>query len=66
VLAVGRKLDLDVPRETIVIAVEASDCTTVGGPIHPDVQAAIPAVVELVGRFLANGRLDTSAGYEGG
>jgi hydrogenase maturation protease len=58
VLAVGRKLDLDVPKETIIIAVEASDCTTVGGPIHPDVQAAIPAVVELVGRFLANGPLD--------
>jgi len=52
VLAVGRKLDLDVPKETIVIAVEASDCTTVGGPIHPDVQSAIPKVVELVGQFL--------------
>lgn len=66
VLAVGRKLDLDVPKETIVIAVEASDCTTVGGPMHPDVQSAMPAVVELVGRFLANGRLDPSAGYGGG
>ena len=52
VLAVGRKLDLDVPQETIVIAVEAFDCTTVGGPIHPDVQSAIPEVVELVGQFL--------------
>src|ERR1019366_1055117 len=58
VLAVGRKLDLDVPKETIVIAVEASDCTTVGGPIHPDVQSAVPAVVELVGRFLADRPLD--------
>ena len=66
VLAVGGKLDLDVPKETIVIAVEASDCTTVGGPIHPDVQSAIPAVVELVGRFLANGTPDTSAGHGGG
>jgi hydrogenase maturation protease len=58
VLAVGRKLGLDVPKETIVIAVEASDSTTVGGPIHPDVQSAIPEVVELVGEFLANGSLD--------
>jgi len=58
VLAVGRKLHLDVPKEIIVIAVEASDCVTVGGPIHPDVQSAIPEVVELVGRFLANGRFD--------
>src|ERR1035437_4981591 len=31
VLAVGRKLHLDVPKETIVIAVEASDCATIGG-----------------------------------
>src|ERR1035441_6531977 len=58
VLAVGRKLHLDVPKEIIVIAVEASDCITVGGPIHPDVQSAIPEVVELVGRFLADGTLD--------
>jgi hydrogenase maturation protease len=58
VLAVGRKLHLDVPKEIIVIAVEASDCITVGGPIHPDVQSAIPEVVELVGQFLANGMLD--------
>ena len=57
VLAVGRKLHLDVPKEIIVIAVEASDCVTVGGPIHPDVQSAIPEVVELVGQFLANGTL---------
>jgi len=54
----GRKLDLDVPKETIVVAVGPSDCTTVGGPIHPDVQSAIPEVVELVGQFLANGPLD--------
>ncbi len=66
VLAVGRKLHLDVPKETIVIAVEAADCTTVGGAMHPDVEAAIPAVVELVGRFLENGRLDTSVGCGGG
>jgi hydrogenase maturation protease len=64
VLAVGRKLHLDVPKEIIVIAVEASDCITVGGPIHPDVQSAIPEVVELVGRFLANGTLDNPQGWE--
>ena len=64
VLAVGRKLHLDVPKEIIVIAVEASDCVTVGGPIHPDVQSAIPEVVELVGRFLANGTLDNPVVWE--
>ena len=64
VLAVGRKLHLDVPKEIIVIAVEASDCVTVGGPIHPDVQSAIPEVVELVGRFLANGTLEIPEVWE--
>jgi hydrogenase maturation protease len=64
VLAVGRKLHLDVPKEIIVIAVEASDCTTVGGSIHPDVQSAIPEVVELVGRFLANGTLDNPEDWD--
>ena len=64
VLAVGRKLHLDVPKEIIVIAVEASDCVTVGGPIHPDVQSAIPEVVELVGQFLANGTLEIPEVWE--
>jgi hydrogenase maturation protease len=64
VLAVGRKLHLDVPKEIIVIAVEAFDCITVGGPIHPDVQSAIPEVVELVGRFLTNGTLDNPEVWE--
>jgi hydrogenase maturation protease len=64
VLAVGRKLHLDVPKEIIVIAVEASDCVTVGGPIHPDVQSAIPEVVELVGQFLANGTIDIPKVWE--
>ena len=64
VLEVGRKLHLDVPKEIIVIAVEASDCITVGGPIHPDVQSAIPEVVELVGQFLANGTLEIPEVWE--
>ena len=52
VLAAGRRLGLDMPEEAVIIAVEASDCTTVGGAMHPDVQAAIPAVVEMVSRYL--------------
>jgi hydrogenase maturation protease len=53
VLAVARALDLPVPQEVAMIAVEASDCTTVGGEMHPDVRAAIPAAIEWVGRRLA-------------
>jgi hydrogenase maturation protease len=52
VIALGETLSLDVPKETIVIAVEAYDCMTVGGEVHPDVQSAIPEVVKLVGRLL--------------
>lgn len=55
VLALARKLHLATPEQTTVIAVEASDCTTVGGPIHPDVRLAIPAVVELIGQLLRHG-----------
>jgi hydrogenase maturation protease len=50
-LALGRCLDLPVAEELIVIAVEASDCVTVGGDMNEDVRAAIPRVVELVEEF---------------
>ena len=56
VLAVARELHLPAPEEAVFIGVEASDCTTVGGPIHPDVEAAIPKVLDLVERFLAYGQ----------
>jgi hydrogenase maturation protease len=51
VLALGRQLHLDVPEEAMVVAVEASDCTTIGGVMHPDVRAAITEVVNLVAQF---------------
>lgn len=51
VLAVAKELGLRVPQMTI-FAVEAADCLTVGGAMHPEVQAAIPMVVEWVGRYL--------------
>jgi hydrogenase maturation protease len=47
-LAVARQLDLEAPREVLILAVEAADCLTVGGPMHPAVEAAIPEVVELI------------------
>ena len=51
VLAVARRLGLSVPERLAVVAVEAADCSTVGGPLHPGVQAAIPETVELARRF---------------
>ena len=55
VLGVARKLGLPAPEDVSIIGVEASDCFTVGGDIHPDVLAAVPRAVELIGHLLANG-----------
>lgn len=52
VLAVAGKLGLKVPRETTVLAVEAADCSTVGGPMHAEVSAAIPRAVNWTADFL--------------
>ena len=52
VLAVARKLGLRVPGLVKIIAVEAADCTTVGGPMHRDVEIAVQAVTQLVGQYL--------------
>lgn len=62
VLAVGRQLRLPVPDDATVIAIEAADCTTVGGRMHPDIRAAIPEVAGLVGKFLENRSLDPARG----
>lgn len=56
VLAVGRRLHLDVPRSAIFIAVEAADCATIGGEMHPDVTSAIDGAVNLVRHLVGNGR----------
>jgi hydrogenase maturation protease len=66
VLEVARRLQLAVPAETTIIAVEASDCTTVGGPIHRDVLAKIPEVVERAGQLLGIGPPGRMARYEHG
>jgi hydrogenase maturation protease len=56
VLAVGRRLRLNVPETTVLIAAEAADCATIGGAMHPDVRSAISGAVDMVRRFAANGR----------
>ena len=48
------KLGLQVPEEVIIIVVEAADTFTVGGPMTPSVEAAMPNVLELIGQILAN------------
>jgi len=47
-LALARQLGLRVAEEVVFLAVEAFDCTTVGGRMHPAVAAAIPRLVSMV------------------
>lgn len=48
VLALARRLGLPVAEEVVILAVEAVDCTTVGGEMHPAVRAAIPVLIRIV------------------
>jgi len=54
-LSLARLLRLPAPREVVILAVEASDCITVGGAMHPAVRAAVPLVVDLVGWIVEQG-----------
>ena len=60
-LKLGRKLQLDVPQEVIIVAVEPADCLTVGGAVSPAVKEAIPLVVNLVRSLASLPRLDRPA-----
>jgi hydrogenase maturation protease len=51
-LQLGRKLVLPVPEEVIILAVEAVDCLTLGGEMHPAVKSAVGLVAELVGEIV--------------
>jgi len=55
VLAFARKAGLPAPLETTIVAVEADDCRTVGGRMHPAVEAAIAPVVEALRKLLGAG-----------
>ena len=47
-LRLGRALNLAVPEEVAIVAVEPADCLTVGGKMHDAVRAAITEVVAKV------------------
>jgi len=53
-LALGRKLCLQVPRDVVFVVVEAADCLTIGGAMHPAVRSALPVVTERVEEQLAD------------
>jgi hydrogenase maturation protease len=47
-LALADELELPAPEEVVIIAVEVADCTTIGGSMTAAVEAAVPAVLEIV------------------
>jgi len=52
-LTVGRALQLSVPETLTLLVVEAGDCLTVGGEMHPAVEKAIASVAEMVCALVA-------------
>jgi hydrogenase maturation protease len=47
-LSIARALHLSVAETVVVLAVEAADCSTLGGAMHPAVHTAIPVLVDWV------------------
>ena len=47
-LAVARHLRLPAAEEMLILAAEATNCSTVGEDMHPAVVAAIPVLVKMV------------------
>ena len=53
-LGLARELLLNVPKDVIILAVEAADCLTVGGVMHEAVRSAAGPVAELVAEIAQN------------
>lgn len=52
VLDLAGALGLSRPDEIRILAVEAADCVTLGGPMHPAVEAAMAAALEWIAEQL--------------
>ena len=57
-LAVARHLGLPAAEQVLILAVEAADCSTVGGPMHPAVVAAIPSLIRMLRDRIGEGTGD--------
>ena len=49
-LELGKRLGLEMPREIVILAIEVQDVTTFSESCTPEVERAIPRVVEMVAR----------------
>jgi Ni,Fe-hydrogenase maturation factor len=56
-LQLARELLLNVPKDVIILAVEAADCLTLGGAMHDAVKSAVELVTDLVAEIVHNGML---------
>jgi hydrogenase maturation protease len=56
-LQLAKELLLNVPKDVIILAVEAADCLTLGGTMHDAVKSAVGLVVELVAEIVQNWKL---------
>src|SRR5208282_2739713 len=50
-LLLAKELLLNVPKDVIILAVEAADCLTLGGKMHDAVKSAVELVADLVGEI---------------
>ncbi len=53
-LQLAKELLLNVPKDVIILAVEAADCLTLGGEMHEAVRSAVGLVADLVGGIARN------------
>jgi hydrogenase maturation protease len=53
-LQLAKELLLNVPKDVIILAVEAADCLTIGGRMHDAVKSAVGLVVDLVAEMAQN------------
>ena len=50
-LSLARQLNPSVANEVMIVAVEAADCSTVGGDMHPEVRAAVVLATRVIRNF---------------
>ena len=53
-LQLAKELLLNVPKDVIILAVEAADCLTLGGKMHDAVKSAVGMVADLVAEIAQN------------
>ena len=52
-LELGRKLEMDMPREVVIFAIEAKEMAAFSEKLSPEVEKAVPKAVEVVLREMS-------------